>query len=80
MKSQTSQAAKATEEIARNIQQASAGTSQVTEIVGSVAQSAEASGATVDGMVTSVGTMEEQTRKLNQEVSQFLNTIRGNAV
>jgi len=70
----------ATEEIARNIQQASAGTSQVTEIVGSVAQSAEASGATVDGMVTSVGTMEEQTRKLNQEVSQFLNTIRGNAV
>jgi len=31
-------------------------------------------------MVTSVGTMEEQTRKLNQEVSQFLNTIRGNAV
>jgi len=80
VKSLDSSAAKATEEIARNIQQASASTSQVTEIVGGVAQSAEASGATVDGMVTSVGTMEEQTRKLNQEVSQFLNTIRGNAV
>ena len=70
----------ATEEIARNIQQASAGTSQVTEIVGSVAKSAEDSGATVEGMVTSVHTMETQTRKLNEEVSQFLDTIRGNAV
>lgn len=70
----------ATEEIARNIQQASAGTSQVTEIVGSVAQSAEDSGATVAGMVSSVQTMEDQTRKLNEEVSQFLGTIRGNAV
>lgn len=70
----------ATEEIARNIQQASVGTSQVTEIVGSVARSAEDSGATVDGMVTSVQTMENQTKKLNQEVAQFLDTIRGNAV
>ncbi len=70
----------ATEEIARNIQQASAGTSQVTEIVGSVAKSAEDSGATVEGMVSSVQTMETQTKKLNQEVAQFLDTIRGNAV
>jgi methyl-accepting chemotaxis protein len=70
----------ATEEIARNIQQASVGTSQVTEIVGSVAKSAEDSGATVDSMVTSVQTMENQTKKLNQEVAQFLDTIRGNAV
>ncbi|WP_425406196.1 methyl-accepting chemotaxis protein [Hwanghaeella sp.] len=70
----------ATEEIARNIQQASVGTSQVTEIVGSVAKSAEDSGVTVEGMVSSVHTMEEQTRKLNEEVSQFLGTIRNNAV
>ncbi|WP_438345384.1 CHASE3 domain-containing protein [Methylorubrum populi] len=66
----------ATQEIVRNVSEASAGTGAVTGNVASVASAAEETGAAASQVLTSASELSRQSEHLDGQVRHFLQTIR----
>jgi methyl-accepting chemotaxis protein len=66
----------ATQEIARNVQQAQIGTQDVTINIVSVSAAAEQTGVSANGVLSSSNTLADQSHLLRNEVQQFLNKVR----
>ena len=66
----------ATQEIVRNVAQASIGTGEVTQNVSGVAGAAEETGAAAAQVLASASALSRQSEHLGGQVSQFLATIR----
>jgi methyl-accepting chemotaxis protein len=66
----------AAQEIARNIQQAAAGATEVTENIFDVNQAASESGTASGQALSSAGELSEQSEPLRNEVQEFLEKIR----
>ena len=66
----------ATQEIVRNVSQASSGTSEVTRNIGGVAQASEETGAAAGQVLTSAAELSRQSEHLSAEVQRFLSTVR----
>ena len=66
----------ATQEIVRNVSQASAGTGAVTGNVASVAVAAEETGAAASQVLTSASELSRQSEHLDGQVRHFLQTVR----
>ncbi|GJE66483.1 hypothetical protein LNAOJCKE_3702 [Methylorubrum aminovorans] len=66
----------ATQEIVRNVSEASAGTGAVTGNVASVAAAAEETGAAASQVLTSASELSRQSEHLDGQVRHFLHTIR----
>jgi methyl-accepting chemotaxis protein len=66
----------ATQEIVRNVTQASSGTSQVTGTIVGVANAAEETGAAASQVLGAAGELSRQSEALRAQVSQFLATVR----
>ena len=66
----------ATAEISRNIQQASAGTRQVTDYLGQLAAAVAEVGDTSNNVLTASHDLAEQSGRLDHEVGTFLHSVR----
>jgi methyl-accepting chemotaxis protein len=66
----------ATQEIVRNVSEASAGTGAVTGNVASVAVAAEETGAAANRVLTSASELSQQSERLDGQVRHFLETVR----
>ena len=66
----------ATQEIVRNVSQASAGTSEVTSNIAGVAQASEETGAAASQVLASASELSRQSEHLSAEVQRFLATVR----
>ena len=66
----------ATSEIAANINRASSGANEVTQNIAGVGTAAEMTGAASTQLMSLSGALSGQSRTLEQEVSQFLRTLR----
>jgi len=66
----------ATQEIARNVQQAAAGTAQVTSYLGDLTMAASEAGSSAGGMLTATQALVAEARTLRSEVDGFLAGIR----
>jgi methyl-accepting chemotaxis protein len=66
----------ATQEIVRNVAQASSGTSQVTSNIASVAQASEETGAAASQVLGAASELSRQSEQLGTEVARFLATVR----
>ena len=66
----------ATSEIGRNIAQASSGTQEVAFNIGGVLEKSESTGRSADTVLTASGELAEMSRRLQSEVSKFLQEIR----
>ena len=66
----------ATQEIVRNVAQASTGTSAVTGNIVGVAQASEQTGAAAAHVLSSASALSRQSEHLSTEVSSFLKTVR----
>ena len=66
----------ATQEIVRNVGQASTGTSEVTNNIAGVASAAEETGAAASQVLHSASDLSQQAERLNTEMSRFLATVR----
>ena len=66
----------ATQEIVRNVAQASVGTTEVTSTITSVAQAADETGAAASQVLGAAGELSRQSEHLNAEVQRFLGTVR----
>ena len=66
----------ATQEIARNVQEAASGTSQVTNYMGELSQATGEAGLSATGMLTSTQSLVEEARTLRGQVQGFLANIR----
>lgn len=66
----------ATSEIATNINRAASGANEVTQNISGVGTAAEMTGAASTQLMSLSGTLSDQSRTLEQEVTQFLRTLR----
>ena len=66
----------ATQEIVRNVAQASAGTSEVTSNITGVARASEATGSAANQVLSAASELSRQSEHLNGEVLRFLSTVR----
>ena len=66
----------ATQEIVRNVGQAAAGTSAVTDTITGVAQAADGTGAAASQMLASASALSDRSEHLGREVARFLATVR----
>jgi len=66
----------ATQEIVRNVSQASSGTSQVTSNIVGVARASEDTGNAATHVLAASGELSRQSEHLTEEVSRFLKTVR----
>ncbi len=66
----------ATQEIVRNVAQASAGTQAVTGNIASVAQASEETGAAAGQVLSAASELSRQSENLSAEVGRFLATVR----
>ncbi|MCJ2096558.1 methyl-accepting chemotaxis protein [Methylobacterium sp. J-072] len=66
----------ATQEIVRNVAQASTGTSEVTSNITGVARASEATGAAANQVLSAASELSHQSEHLNGEVLRFLATVR----
>ncbi|QRE75765.1 methyl-accepting chemotaxis protein [Methylobacterium aquaticum] len=66
----------ATQEIVRNVSQASVGTSAVTGTIAGVAQASESTGMAASRVLTSASDLSRQSEHLSEEVHRFLATVR----
>ncbi|CAO4150182.1 methyl-accepting chemotaxis protein [Methylorubrum aminovorans] len=66
----------ATQEIVRNVAQASAGTSEVTNNIAAVAQASEGTGAAASQVLSAASELSRQSEHLGTEVTRFLATVR----
>ncbi len=66
----------ATQEIVRNVAQASTGTSEVTSNIVGVARASEDTGAAAQQVLSASGELSRQSEHLTAEVARFLNTVR----
>ncbi|KQT76526.1 chemotaxis protein [Methylobacterium sp. Leaf465] len=66
----------ATQEIVRNVAQASVGTTDVTSTITGVAQAAEETGAAAAQVLGAAGELSRQSEHLSAEVQNFLSTVR----
>ncbi|AWI89605.1 methyl-accepting chemotaxis protein [Methylobacterium sp. DM1] len=66
----------ATQEIVRNVAQASAGTSEVTTNIAAVAQASEGTGAAASQVLSAASELSRQSEHLGTEVTRFLATVR----
>ncbi|WP_298956100.1 HAMP domain-containing methyl-accepting chemotaxis protein [uncultured Methylobacterium sp.] len=66
----------ATQEIVRNVTQASAGTAEVTHHISGVARASEETGAAANQVLVSASELSRQSEHLSAEVSRFLSTVR----
>ncbi|TFZ57065.1 methyl-accepting chemotaxis protein [Methylorubrum sp. Q1] len=66
----------ATQEIVRNVAQASTGTSEVTRNISGVAQASEETGIAASQVLTSSAELSQQSEHLSAEVQRFLATVR----
>jgi methyl-accepting chemotaxis protein len=66
----------ATQEIVRNVSEASAGTGAVTGNVASVAVAAEETGAAANKVLTSASELSQESERLDGQVRHFLETVR----
>ena len=66
----------ATQEIVRNVAQASSGTSEVTSNIAGVAQASEETGAAASQVLASASELSRQSEHLSAEVQRFLATVR----
>ncbi|APX84050.1 methyl-accepting chemotaxis protein [Methylorubrum extorquens] len=66
----------ATQEIVRNVAQASTGTSEVTRNISGVAQASEETGIAASQVLTSSAELSRQSEHLSAEVQRFLATVR----
>ena len=66
----------ATGEIARNVQQAAQGTSQVSGTIGGVSESAAATGAAANQVLASANQLSGNAERLRREVQDFLASVR----
>ena len=66
----------ATQEIVRNVAQASAGTGEVTSNISGVAQAAEETGAAASRVLGAASELSRQSGHLGAEVARFLDTVR----
>ncbi|MCJ2035062.1 methyl-accepting chemotaxis protein [Methylobacterium sp. J-068] len=66
----------ATQEIVRNVAQASVGTSEVTNNIGGVAQASEETGAAASQVLSAASELSRQSEHLSSEVVRFLQTVR----
>ncbi|CAO4177615.1 methyl-accepting chemotaxis protein [Methylorubrum aminovorans] len=66
----------ATQEIVRNVAQASAGTSEVTTNIAAVAQASEGTGAAASQVLSAASELSRQSEQLGTEVTRFLATVR----
>jgi len=67
----------ATQEIARNVEQASNGTQEVSVNITQVTQAASETGSSATQILDAAAQLGSQSDLLNEEVNNFLNTIRG---
>ena len=66
----------ATQEIVRNVAQASAGTSEVTSNITGVARASEDTGSAASQVHSSAAELSHQSEHLSAEVRRFLTTVR----
>ncbi|GIK96457.1 MAG: methyl-accepting chemotaxis protein [Alphaproteobacteria bacterium] len=66
----------ATQEIARNVHQASAGTSEVSTNIAGVTAAASETGSAATQVLHAAGDLNRQSANLNQEVGQFIASVR----
>lgn len=66
----------ATQEIVRNVAQASTGTTEVTSNIAGVAQASEETGAAASQVLMSASELSRQSERLSAEVDRFLTTVR----
>jgi len=66
----------ATQEIVRNVAQASSGTNAVTGNIASVAQASEETGAAAGQVLSAASEMSRQSEHLGTEVARFLESVR----
>lgn len=66
----------ATQDIVRNVEQASSGTSAVTGTISGVAGAAEKTGGAARDVLTSATALSTQAEHLTEEVQRFLATVR----
>ena len=66
----------ATQEIVRNVAQASTGTTEVTNNITGVARASEDTGAAAAQVLSASGELSRQSEHLTAEVARFLNTVR----
>ena len=66
----------ATEEIARNVQEAARGTADVSESMSGVMRTAGETGDAANVVLSTANNVSEHTNRLRAEVESFLNTIR----
>ncbi len=66
----------ATREIARNVQQAAVGTQEISSNILGVQQAAQNTGASAGHVLNASGTLTDQSRRLQDEVEQFIRTVR----
>jgi methyl-accepting chemotaxis protein len=66
----------ATQEIARNVQQAAAGTQEVTSNIVGVKDAATATGAAASQVLSSAGDLSQQSDRLSREVGSFLEGVK----
>ena len=66
----------ATQEIVRNVAQASTGTNEVTGNIAGVAQASEETGAAASQVLSAASELSRQSEYLGAEVSRFLATVR----
>ncbi|MGA4554778.1 methyl-accepting chemotaxis protein [Methylorubrum aminovorans] len=66
----------ATQEIVRNVAQASAGTSEMTTNIAAVAQASEGTGAAASQVLSAASELSRQSEHLGTEVTRFLATVR----
>ena len=67
---------RATNEIARNIQQASTGTAEVTSNVHGLTESASVSGQSSEQVLTAASELAKQMSTLGEQVDNFLKEVR----
>jgi len=65
-----------TKDIARNVQQAAAGTSQVVSHIGEVNRGASETGSASANLLTSAQSLSGESHRLKSEVEKFLSTVR----
>ena len=66
----------ATQVIVRNVGEAAAGTSAVTDTISGVAQAADGTGAAASQMLSSASALSDRSEHLGREVARFLATVR----
>ena len=66
----------ATQEIVRNVAQASTGTTEVTSNIAGVAQASEETGAAANEVLSAASELSRQSEHLGSEVDRFLRTVR----